>query len=55
MVPVDSDDLWYAYNLVAPGDSVLAVTVRYIFRNPCSQSFLKKLIVFFVDCQLVLS
>ena len=30
MVPVDSDDLWYAYNLIAPGDSVMAVTVRYI-------------------------
>lgn len=29
MVPVDSDDLWYAYNLIAPGDSVMAVTVRY--------------------------
>lgn len=30
MVPVDSDDLWYAYNLIAPGDSVMAVTVRYL-------------------------
>jgi hypothetical protein len=29
MVPVDSDDLWYVYNLIAPGDSVMAVTVRY--------------------------
>lgn len=28
MVPVDSDDLWCAYNLIAPGDSVMAVTVR---------------------------
>ncbi|XP_044499537.1 protein PELOTA 1-like [Mangifera indica] len=27
MVPVDSDDLWFAYNLIAPGDSVMAVTV----------------------------
>ncbi|CAN1246615.1 Protein PELOTA 1 [Linum grandiflorum] len=28
MTPVDSDDLWYAYNLIVPGDSVMAVTVR---------------------------
>lgn len=25
----DSDDLWYAYNLIAVGDSVMAVTFRY--------------------------
>lgn len=31
MVPVDSDDLWFAYNLIAPGDSIMAVTVRYSF------------------------
>lgn len=31
MVPVDSDDLWYVYNLIAPGDSVMAVTVRYYY------------------------
>lgn len=29
MVAEDSDDLWYAYNLVATGDSVMAVTFRY--------------------------
>ncbi|CAI0552618.1 unnamed protein product [Linum tenue] len=29
MTPVDSDDLWFAYNLILPGDSVMAVTVRY--------------------------
>ncbi|RVX07307.1 Protein PELOTA 1 [Vitis vinifera] len=39
MVPVDSDDLWYAYNLIAPGDTVLAVTVRYVLCNLCSQIF----------------
>lgn len=31
MVAVDSDDLWFAYNLIAPGDSVMAVTVRCYF------------------------
>ena len=35
MVPVDSDDLWYAYNLIAPGDTVQAVTVRYAIWNLC--------------------
>lgn len=29
MVAEDSDDLWYAYNLIATGDSVMAVTFRY--------------------------
>ncbi|ESR55385.1 hypothetical protein CICLE_v10023555mg [Citrus x clementina] len=33
MIPVDSDDLWFAYNLVAAGDSVLAVTVRKVVRQ----------------------
>ncbi|KAJ9703235.1 hypothetical protein PVL29_004857 [Vitis rotundifolia] len=36
MVPVDSDDLWYAYNLIAPGDTVLAVTVRKVLREVAS-------------------
>ncbi|KAB1209274.1 Protein pelota [Morella rubra] len=36
MVPVDSDDLWYAYNLIAPGDSVMAVTVRKVLREVAS-------------------
>ncbi|KAL9432041.1 hypothetical protein AB3S75_027118 [Citrus x aurantiifolia] len=33
MIPVDSDDLWFGYNLVAAGDSVLAVTVRKVVRQ----------------------
>ncbi|XP_050380163.1 protein PELOTA 1 [Argentina anserina] len=33
MVPVDSDDLWFAYNLIARGDSVIAVTVRKVLRE----------------------
>ncbi|GMY14031.1 protein PELOTA 1-like [Fagus crenata] len=33
MVPVDADDLWYVYNLIAPGDSVMAVTVRKVLRE----------------------
>lgn len=36
MVPVDSDDLWFAYNLIAPGDSVMAVTVRKVLREVAS-------------------
>ncbi|XP_030506118.2 protein PELOTA 1 [Cannabis sativa] len=36
MVAVDSDDLWYAYNLIAPGDSVMAVTVRKVLREAAS-------------------
>lgn len=39
MVPVDSDDLWHAYNLIAPGDTVMAVTVRYLLRL-CASSYL---------------
>ncbi|XP_057960905.1 protein PELOTA 1-like isoform X2 [Malania oleifera] len=31
--PVDPDDLWFAYNLVAPGDNVMAVTVRKVLRE----------------------
>ncbi|WVY96883.1 hypothetical protein V8G54_029034 [Vigna mungo] len=33
MVAVDSDDLWFVYNLIAPGDSVMAVTVRKVVRE----------------------
>ncbi|PNX59816.1 hypothetical protein L195_g059876, partial [Trifolium pratense] len=33
MVPVDSDDLWYVYNLIAPGDSIMAVTFRKVLRG----------------------
>ncbi|CAI0458914.1 unnamed protein product [Linum tenue] len=29
MTPVDSDDLWFAYNLILPGDSVMAVTLNF--------------------------
>ncbi|KAH7571380.1 hypothetical protein ACOSP7_013868 [Xanthoceras sorbifolium] len=36
MVPVDSDDLWFVYNLIAPGDSVMAVTVRKVLREVAS-------------------
>ncbi|PQQ14843.1 protein PELOTA 1 isoform X1 [Prunus yedoensis var. nudiflora] len=36
MIPVDSDDLWYAYNLIAPGDVVMAVTVRKVLRESAS-------------------
>lgn len=36
MKPVDSDDLWYAYNLIAPGDSVAAKTVRKVLRETSS-------------------
>ncbi|XP_010038124.2 protein PELOTA 1 isoform X2 [Eucalyptus grandis] len=36
MVPVDSDDLWFAYNLIAPGDSVMASTVRKVLREAAS-------------------
>ncbi|KAK4758722.1 hypothetical protein SAY87_020023 [Trapa incisa] len=36
MVAVDSDDLWFAYNLIAPGDSVMAVTVRKVLREGAS-------------------
>ncbi|KAL2949984.1 hypothetical protein AAZX31_20G206100 [Glycine max] len=36
MVAVDSDDLWFAYNLIAPGDSVMAVTVRKVLREAAS-------------------
>ncbi|XP_030967806.1 protein PELOTA 1-like isoform X1 [Quercus lobata] len=33
MVPVDADDLWFVYNLISPGDSVMAVTVRKVLRQ----------------------
>ncbi|CAI0552619.1 unnamed protein product [Linum tenue] len=38
MTPVDSDDLWFAYNLILPGDSVMAVTVRKVLREMASGS-----------------
>ncbi|CAO2821355.1 unnamed protein product [Amaranthus hypochondriacus] len=33
MIPEEADDLWMAYNLIAVGDSVLAVTVRKVLRE----------------------
>ncbi|KAF7132601.1 hypothetical protein RHSIM_Rhsim09G0131200 [Rhododendron simsii] len=36
MVPDEADDLWLAYNLIAEGDTVLAVTVRKILREAAS-------------------
>uniref|UniRef100_A0A7C9CQL6 Protein pelota homolog n=1 Tax=Opuntia streptacantha TaxID=393608 RepID=A0A7C9CQL6_OPUST len=36
MVPEEADDLWIAYNLIAQGDSVLAVTVRKVLREAAS-------------------
>ncbi|KAG5532825.1 hypothetical protein RHGRI_027195 [Rhododendron griersonianum] len=36
MVPDEADDLWLAYNLIAEGDSVLAVTVRKVLREAAS-------------------
>ncbi|XVF41583.1 hypothetical protein PTKIN_Ptkin01aG0290900 [Pterospermum kingtungense] len=33
MIPVDSDDLWFVYNLIAIGDSVMARTVRKVLRE----------------------
>ncbi|OMO92939.1 Translation release factor pelota-like protein [Corchorus capsularis] len=33
MIPVDSDDLWFAYNLITVGDSVMARTVRKVLRE----------------------
>nr|DAD37172.1 TPA_asm: hypothetical protein HUJ06_007813 [Nelumbo nucifera] len=36
MIPEESDDLWLAYNLVAEGDSVFAVTVRKVVRQMAS-------------------
>ncbi|KAJ8447069.1 hypothetical protein Cgig2_022798 [Carnegiea gigantea] len=36
MVPEEADDLWIAYNLIAEGDSVLAVTVRKVLREAAS-------------------
>ncbi|XP_021910825.1 protein PELOTA 1-like [Carica papaya] len=36
MVPEDPDDLWFAYNLIAIGDTVVAVTFRKILREMAS-------------------
>ncbi|KAH1105706.1 hypothetical protein J1N35_009474 [Gossypium stocksii] len=36
MIPVDSEDLWFAYNLIATGDWVMARTVRKVLRETSS-------------------
>lgn len=36
IVPEEADDLWGAYNLIAEGDTVLAVTVRKVLREAAS-------------------
>ncbi|KDP23304.1 hypothetical protein JCGZ_23137 [Jatropha curcas] len=36
MTPTDADDLWFAYNLIAPGDNIMAVTVRKVLREAAS-------------------
>ncbi|XP_074312317.1 protein PELOTA 1-like [Silene latifolia] len=36
MIPEEGDDLWAAYNLIAEGDYVLAVTVRKVLREVAS-------------------
>ncbi|KAL6545425.1 CDP-diacylglycerol--glycerol-3-phosphate 3-phosphatidyltransferase [Orobanche gracilis] len=36
MVPEEADDLWVAYNLIAAGDTVVAVTVRKVLREAAS-------------------
>ncbi|KAL3829394.1 hypothetical protein ACJIZ3_018196 [Penstemon smallii] len=36
MIPEESDDLWMAYNLIAEGDTVLAITVRKVLREAAS-------------------
>lgn len=33
MIPVDSEDLWFAYNLIATGDWVMSRTVRKVLRE----------------------
>jgi hypothetical protein len=32
LLPEEEDDLWHAYNLIAVGDTLQAVTVRWVFR-----------------------
>ncbi|KAM7273139.1 hypothetical protein ACFE04_027803 [Oxalis oulophora] len=36
MIPVDADDLWFSYNLIAAGDSLMAITVRKVMREVAS-------------------
>jgi hypothetical protein len=32
LLPEEEDDLWHAYNLIAVGDTLQAVTVRWVLR-----------------------
>jgi hypothetical protein len=34
LLPEEEDDLWHAYNLIAVGDTLQAVTVRWVFGIP---------------------
>ncbi|GER53134.1 pelota, partial [Striga asiatica] len=36
MVPEEADDLWVSYNLIAEGDTVVAITVRKVLREAAS-------------------
>ncbi|PHU17047.1 Protein pelota -like protein [Capsicum chinense] len=36
IIPEEADDMWVAYNLIAEGDTVLAVTVRKVLREAAS-------------------
>uniref|UniRef100_A0A0E0KW88 Protein pelota homolog n=1 Tax=Oryza punctata TaxID=4537 RepID=A0A0E0KW88_ORYPU len=36
LVPEEDDDLWHAYNLIVPGDTLQAVTVRKVLREMAS-------------------
>ncbi|GKA62563.1 protein PELOTA 1 [Tanacetum coccineum] len=38
IIPNESDDLWLAYNLIVPGDTVMAVTIRKVLREAASGS-----------------
>lgn len=46
MVPEEADDLWVAYNLIAEGDTVLAVTVRYVYKFETRLNFLNPMSYF---------
>ncbi|BAS91441.1 Os04g0659900, partial [Oryza sativa Japonica Group] len=36
LVPEEEDDLWHAYNLIVPGDTLQSVTVRKVLREMAS-------------------
>lgn len=33
LIPEESDDMWHAYNLIAPGDLIKASTIRKVKRS----------------------